>query len=115
MPEVTSDSPQVLNPSPLPTSSESSKDANQNKKTLIVGAGLVVAMLILVGVTFYSLRSGSSTSTSSTSSSSASQSAVSDKSLDSSISQVSGDFSNVDNEVNNVNDGLNDKQTDLTY
>jgi hypothetical protein len=102
--------------SPLPHPTESADPSSyQNKKTLVIGGALVVVMLALVGVTFYTLRSGSSPIPSSSPAPSASVSSLSDQGLDQSVSQVNSDFSSIDKEVNDAEGGFSDKEMDLSY
>ena len=99
--------------SPGETPEVKSSPSKNSKKTLMVGAVLVVLMLVLVGVTFYTLRSGSSST--SPSPAPASVSPTSDQGLDQSVNQVNADFSNIEKDLNSADGGLNDKAADLTY
>lgn len=106
---------------------QSSQDLNlknpdadkQNKRTLVIGLVLIVAMIMLVGSAFYTLRTGTSTSSTSSlspsSSPSSSAATASDQKVDQDINQASSSLSGVDTEINNIDSGLNDKETDLTY
>jgi cytoskeletal protein RodZ len=88
---------------------------SQSRKTLILGLTLVVAMIILVGAAFYSLRSGTSSTPAPSPSPAVSSTVSADQKLDQDMSQVNSDLVGIDSEINGVDIGLNDKQTDLSY